>query len=391
MKKRITLLFLVVFVVSAIVVRLGISRNGTRQDGNAPAVQGAEIFDLGEVCPFQEEIQYYYYEVKDPLWEPNNKFGLYIYAENRTYFDKAKELVNSKGGDWGYVLIPYNVSDYDNEKWERVFEQLRSRHLIPVIQLWGIKIDDYKEQTEKAAAFLNRFPWPIRYRYISVYNEPNDSKFWQGRANPEEYAQVLEFTIRKFKEENVEFFVMNGALNVSAPSDGQHIDAFDFLQRMNNEKPGIFERLDGWASHAYPQPNFSGSPKDSGRWSIKAYDAELNFLKKNLGVSKDLPVFITETGWAHAEGSNYNSSFLSVSQVAENMKSAYEDVWLKDDRVRAVMPFTVEYDPPFDHFSWVNDDYVPYEHFDAVKKIQKVAGNPPTIQEGTVVLERCNP
>jgi hypothetical protein len=356
-----------------------------------PAVEGTDTFNLGNVCPFQEEIKYYYYDEKESSWEPNNKFGLYIYAENKTFFEKAKELVNSKGGDWGYVLIPYNVSDYDNEKWERVFEQLRSKHLIPVIQLWGIKIDDYKKQTEEAAAFLNRFPWPIRYRYISVYNEPNDSKFWQGRTNPEEYAQVLSYTFRKFKEENVEFFIMNGALNVTAPSDGQHIDAFDFMWRMNKAEPGIFEKLDGWASHPYPQPNFAGNPRDRGRWSIRAYEDELNYLKNSLGVSKELPVFITETGWAHAEGKNYNSGFLSVSQVAKNIKIAYEDVWLKDPRVRAVMPFTVAYDAPFDHFSWVNEDYVPYEHFDEVKKIRKITGQPPIIQEASMVIERCNP
>ena len=36
----------------------------------------------------------------------NNKFGLYIYAENRDFMELAQQLVNSNGGDWGYVLIP---------------------------------------------------------------------------------------------------------------------------------------------------------------------------------------------------------------------------------------------------------------------------------------------
>jgi len=350
------------------------------------SVKGVESV---KVCPIQESINYYYYDEGDSLWGQNNKFGIYIYAENETFFEKAQELVNSNGGKWGYVLIPYGVNDRDSNKWERVFEQLRDKKLIPIIQLWGLDIHKYKKQTVEAATFLNRFPWPIRYRYVSVYNEPNDSKFWFGNADPVEYAKVLAYTIQKFKEENVEFYMLNGALNVSSPNDGQNIDAFDFMMRMDASDPGIFERLDGWASHSYPQPNFAGSPYATGRWSIKAYADELEFLKNSLGVTKNLPVFITETGWAHAEGLNYQPSYPTVATMSEYLKLAYENVWLKDDRVRAVMPFTIYYNPPFDHFSWLNSDYVPYAQFDTVKKMSKVAGEPPRIQKATLVMDRC--
>ncbi len=340
-------------------------------------------------CIISQSLEYVYYSGDNPNWEKNNKFGLYIYAEEKDLFEIAQNLVNSNGGEWGYVLIPYSVKDYDRDKWGRVFDQLISKRLIPVIQLWNLDVKNYKKETKQAAEFLNSFLWPIRYRYISVYNEPNDDKFWFGKASPKEYAKVLDYTIKTFKDINQDFYMLNGAFNTSSSGLEDNVDAFDFMKSMNEEIPGIFDKLDGWASHPYPQPNFTGNPYDTGRKSIKAYETELDFLKNDLGVSKNLPVFITETGWAHAEGEKYNPSFLPVETVARNFSTAYEEVWLKDERVRAVMPFTVKYDPPFDHFSWVNKDKVPYLHYDVIKKLKKVSGEPPSLVTGNVNIHNC--
>ena len=71
----------------------------------------------------------------------NNKVGIYIYAEVEDFADLANELVNSNGGDWGYVLVPYNVKDYDDGKWNTLFENLSKNHLIPIIQLWDLDLD----------------------------------------------------------------------------------------------------------------------------------------------------------------------------------------------------------------------------------------------------------
>lgn len=351
------------------------------------------IFETSEVpqstCSASEQIEYSYYIGNDPLWKKNNKFGLYVYAEEKEFFSIADRLVNSNGGDWGYVLIPYNVRDYDYGKWGRVFNQLIGKHLIPVIQLWNVDVNDYKKETTNAAKFLNSFLWPIRYRYVSVYNEENDDNFWYGKADAKQYAKILDYTIKTFKESNEDFYIMNGALNISASKTEDNVDAFEFMRQMNEAVPGIFNKLDGWASHPYPQPNFAGSPLDTGRMSIRAYENELDYLKNNLGVKKDLPVFITETGWAHAEGESYDSSYLPDKTVAEYYKTAFNDVWLKDDRVRAVMPFTIIYDEPHDHFSWVNRDFVPYFHYDVIKSMEKVSGEPPKLESGGVTTPNC--
>ncbi len=327
-------------------------------------------------CESEANIEYFYYKTIPEEVKGNNKFGLYIYPDNEKFIDLADQLVNSNGGDWGYVLLPYNVQDTDKSKWKRVFYLLNKKHLIPVVQLYNVDLNEWKDQTQEAAAFLNQFHWPIKQRYISVYNEPNDSRFWYDKIDPEGYAKILDFTIDTFKETHENFFMLNGALNVSASNIGTTIDAFDYMKRMNTEVPGIFNKLDGWASHSYPQPNFSGSPYDKGRNSIQAYDVELSVLKDDLGLKKELPVFITETGWTHDVGKNYEPTYLSVKKVGEYFKIAYEEVWLPDDRVKAVMPFTIWYQPPADHFAWIDSRWVPYKHFQDIKEMRKVPGTP---------------
>jgi len=342
-----------------------------------------------EVCTDFKTIEFAFYYESNVDFEKNNKYGLYIYAERQDFFEMAAELVNSNGGEWGYVLIPYNVKDRDRAKWGRVFSDLARLKLIPVIQLWDVDLDNYESQTKKAARFLNSFDWPVKYLYISVYNEPNDRRFWYDRVDPSGYARILDFTIKTFKEENPNFLMMNGAFNVSASSNKVSMDAFQYMTLMNKEIPGIFNKLDAWASHSYPQPNFSGNPYSTGRWSIRAYEEELKFLK-NLGIKKELPVFITETGWQHAEGKDYDRSFLGQNKVAEYYKIAFTEIWNKDSRVRGVMPFTIKYNPPFDHFSWIKENYKDkYPQFNTIKSLPKVKGNPPFLIKGSYRQPSC--
>lgn len=87
---------------------------------------------------------------------------------------------------------------------------------------------------------------------------------------------------------------------------GKPNDEEEYLLAMNEAVPGIFEKLEGWATHSYPQPEFSGDFYNPPSWyetrdQIENYKWELELLRKHFGVT-DLPIFITETGWAHKEG-----------------------------------------------------------------------------------------
>jgi len=309
----------------------------------------------------------------------NNKFGIYTYMEVDEFLDLANKLVNSNGGEWGYVLVPYNVKDYRDDRWQRYFTRLNNLKLIPIIQLWDLDKNNADSEINDSANFLNTLPWPTKNRYISVFNEVNDSKFWHNQLNPEYYAKILDQTISTYKNVNENFFMLNGAFNASARNTLTTMDEEEFLIRMEKKVPGVLSKLDGWASHSYPQPNFTGSPLATGRNSIKAYDWELSMLKKRFGVNT-LPVFITETGWPHMEAETYRHDYLPITQVAQNLIYAYKNVWLPDERVVAVTPFTIRYNPPYDNFSWVDKNNKPLFQFKTISKLKKVAGNPPHLQ-----------
>jgi hypothetical protein len=72
------------------------------------------------------------------------------------------------------------------------------------------------------------------------------------------------------------------------------------------------------------------------------------------------------------------------------MKKAFENYWLKDDRVVAVTPFTIWYREPFDHFAWVREDGMPYEQYEVIKSMKKVAGNPQKLEVSTTNMVTCN-
>lgn len=342
-------------------------------------------YNLSEVNEVPSDLN-----IQQNIGYQNNKFGLYIYRVD-DFAITAANMVNTNGGDWGYVLVPINVRDYDTGKWNSFFNILNEYHLIPILQLWDESTDpvDQKKEIKKLAQFLNSLNWPIKHRYISVYNEVNDERFWKAGIDPKGYANLLNYTIDSFKEENKDFFMLNGAFNASALTGRGYLSADVYMEQMNNEVPGIFSKLDGWASHPYPHINgYLGLPTDTGRDSIKAYEWELQVLKDKFGVT-DLPVFITETGWPHAEGQNYNGNYVSEEVAAQYLVDAFNNVWLPDERVVAVTPFTIKYDPPFDHFSFINKEGNPNKKYIALQNIKKTAGYPPVNKLFDPLKEKC--
>lgn len=315
------------------------------------------------------------YAILDPTSFPNNKFGIHIISPVPDELSRAATLVNSSGGVWGYVTFIIQANDRNENKWQEFFRELRRNHLIPIVRIASKPTGDFWQRPEeveakKWAQFLDSLNWPIKNRYIIIYNEPNHGKEWGDLTDPGSYAEALNSTIDALKNKSPDFFVLNGGFDQSTPDEApQFFDEEKFLEEMQRSVPGIFEKLDGWASHSYPNPNFAGSPQDSGKKSIRGFSWELETLKK-LGVKKDLPVFITETGWKHSEGLNPDPTLPDSGKVGENFKVAFEQVW-NDQRVLAVTPFILNYpNPPFDHFAFLDPQYR------AVSNLTKKRGEP---------------
>ncbi len=318
------------------------------------------------------------FAVYNPRETPNNKYGIHV-ADTNDVVNTAP-LVNSAGGDWGYVTLVIQDNDRNFGKWQEIFNAMRRLRLIPIVRIATHPVGDWwAKPTEEAAGewatFLNSLNWPIANRYVVLFNEPNHAKEWGNTLDPEGYASVLMAYSKALKSASEDFFVLPAGFDASARSDGEAMDEAVFLKRMLASAPGLFDAIDGWASHSYPNPGFSGSPTGWGRGSLRTYQWELSLLS-DLGNTKTLPVFITETGWAHSEGKRVSAGFFSAEKVAENFRLA-ADVW-QDPLVVAVTPFVFNYqDVPFDNFSWQklgSQEF--YPQFDTYKAVPKVAGRP---------------
>ncbi len=331
------------------------------------------------------------YAIVDPLSVPNNKFGIHIISASPDESSPAAELVNTNG-DWGYITFLIESKDRNEGKWQEFFNDLRRRHLIPIVRLATKPVNShwerpYEKEYEAWADFLDSLNWPTKNRYVIVYNEPNHGAEWGGVVNPKMYAKVLDQTITALKSKNRDFFVLNAGFDASAPHQPpKYFDELTFLKEMEKEVPGIFNKLDGWVSHSYPNPAFVGSPNAQGRGTVRGWYWELQQLR-SLGVSKDLPIFITETGWQHAEGLNYNPSLPTADVIAGYYKNAFENAW-NSDRIVAVTPFLLSYQElPFDHFSFKKIDSPEYyPQFQAIADLPKTSGKP--IQENKAQLTK---
>lgn len=310
----------------------------------------------------------------DPVSRPNNIFGIHILF---TYeVPKAAELVNSSGGDWGYVTIPIQYGDRDLEKWQKFMDDSRTNHLIPIIRIateafykntsvWR-KPNDF--DIVDFANFLNSLAWPTKNRYILLFNEVNRFDEWGGESpSPAEYADFVSYAVDAFKSRSEDFFVIAGGLDNASPNDGvKFLDNLVYLRQMNERNPDVFQKIDGFSSHSYPNPNFSQAPSLSKIEGTSTYKFEADLVERLSG--RTLPVFITETGW--------NADVLSQNTISSYFTTAMNNIWGKDERVIAVTPFVLESNGgPFDKFTFLrNGNFTNYGL--SYQGIPKTKGNP---------------
>jgi archaellum component FlaG (FlaF/FlaG flagellin family) len=164
-------------------------------------------------------------------------------------------------------------------------------------------------------------------------------------------------------------------MDVSAQANFESMSADVFLETIKETVPEYFDVFDGWTSHSYPNPAFSSSPYISGRTSIRSYLWERQLLY-SLGILKNYPILIGETGWAHNSGLAKTSQYLSPEVIANYIAITGNTVW-QDPNIFAITPFLYNYESqPFDVFSWkkIGGGYHP--HYFAYQKLAKTRGTP---------------
>lgn len=311
--------------------------------------------------------------IYDPLSLPNNRYGIHIADPND--IPNIKELINSTGGDWGYVTLVIPENERRPDVWKPVFERMKRDHLIPIVRLatrveGGVWMKPSLTDAHVWANFLNDLPWPTKNRYVVLFNEPNHAKEWGWEISPNEYADILIAYSQALKRVSEDFFVLPAGLDASAVNGGETMDEELFLRWMFARQPKLAEAIDGWTSHSYPNPGFSGSPYAQGRGTIRTFEWELALLSI-LDIQKKFPVFITETGWSHSR--------LPPDEVSRYLLVAAQTVWTHPQIV-AVTPFLYNYqDPLFAMFSWLQPGTrKPYTFYHSYREIVKVRGEPLT-------------
>lgn len=308
------------------------------------------------------------FAIVDPLNVPNNKFGIHIFSEKD--LQEAANLVNSNGGDWGYVTVVITEAERNGDRWQKVFDEMRRLHLIPIVRLatkaggetWNAPNE---AEINNWVAFLNNLNWVVQNRYVVINNEPNHADEWGGRVDPAGYATYLKKMSQKLKEASPDFFVLPAGLDPSSINSKITMTENKFMSQMLMAEPDVFNYIDGWTSHAYPNA------------SISIYDHELAV------IGKRLPVFITETGWPIGK--------YTESQISSNLTGAFTNTW-NDPRVVAVTPFILDYtSPPFDVYSWKKSDGSYYNFYSDIQKMAKVKGVPTQIESGQIFAAFAQP
>jgi hypothetical protein len=271
--------------------------------------------------------------------------------------------------EWRYVTIPITLDDLAKAKeWQDFFDQAYKLKIIPILRLstrFDQELNAWKIPTRKdiieMAKFLSDLDWHQDERLIIVFNEVNHAAEWGGKIDPLLYGGILKFTSKWFHSESKNYKILPAALDLAASNSLDTREAFSYLESLYDFDKQIFDNIDYWNSHSYPNPDFAASPKKIGQNSMRGFLYELTWLKNKTG--KDFQVFITETGWA--------SSYLTNYYLDDYYLYALNYIW-SDSRVKAVTPFIMKGSPgPFASFSFFDASDNPTVQLFALQKALK--------------------
>ncbi len=312
--------------------------------------------------------------IVNPLETPNNKIGIHI--SDVSDIPAAVELVNSNGGEWGYVTVVIREDQRELEEWQNFFDELRRKKLIPIVRIatrseGAVWVRPLEQDAPKWAEFLHSLNWVTKNRYVVLFNEPNHAKEWGGSIDPAHYAQITKVYRDALKSQSEDFFVLPAGVDISADSNKVSLNPETFYEIIHKTNSEYFTQFDGWTVHAYPNPNFSSPPTNKGRNSIWGYAWERNLLSQ-YGLDENIPLFITETGWIH---NKLGLNGLEPKLIGSYLESAMKNAW-SDPKIVAITPFILRYNAaPFEQFSWMVDGQ-PLEHYNFYQAMLKTKGEP---------------
>lgn len=293
--------------------------------------------------------------------------GIHILNPSEASYAAQLLSADQHQDDWHYVTIPLTLDDLKKpDDWSSFFAFAKKQHLIPIVRLathfengaWQIPT---KKNIVDLITFLSNLTWPTSEKYIIAFNEVNHVQEWGGTIDPAGYVDVLRFTSDWAKSENLNYKVLPAAMDMDAPNGPTTKEGFAYLDQMWQTDQTIFDYVDYWNSHSYPNPAFSAPPTAKGKNSISGFEAELAYLQQKTG--REYQTFITETGWVDTAATR--------DRLASYYQYAMRNVW-SDPRIMGVTPFVLQGDPgPFSAFTFLNRDGRPTAQYAAYQNVLK--------------------
>jgi len=318
-----------------------------------------------------------------PLAEDHNKRGVHLLMDDgRNHWpvdvwETHMQLASQAVGASGWVTFLVTLEDIQNvEQWQYFTDLCAEYKLIPVMRLattydrptntWEKPLPDpqggYAGIAQRYADFAASLDWPTSAHYVIVGNEPNHGNEWGGVPNPSEYAAFLIDVSTTLNAADPNVLVLNAGLDSFSPhTNGQpfpdgfvYIDQETFMDEMIASHPDVFDHIDVWSSHSYPQGPFtappweqsygrdltngagdeahSAPPENLYNRGINGYEWEL--WKLSTYNIDPLPVLITETGWRHAESTDPASLDSSPNMPDAHTVATYIDLSLHGNEGR---------------------------------------------------------
>jgi polysaccharide biosynthesis protein PslG len=158
---------------------------------------------------------------------------------------------------------------------------------------------DANPQPASAAAFATWAADVVRryakdgVKYFEIWNEPNDSKFWQPKVNPAFYTKMLADSYRAIKKVDPSAVVISGGL-APIPSSATSLSMLAFLQAIYAD--GAKHYMNAVALHPYSYPAL---PSEYEPWSAWSQMSQTSPSARSIMAQyKDagIPIWVTEFG-----------------------------------------------------------------------------------------------
>jgi polysaccharide biosynthesis protein PslG len=159
---------------------------------------------------------------------------------------------------------------------------------------------------------------------FEIWNEPNDSKFWQPKANPAFYARMLADSYQAIKKADRSAYIIEGGLAPVANSHGS-LSAISFLSRLYALQPK--PSFNAVADHPYSFPTLPGTYEP---WSAWSQMSETNPSLRSVMAryhDRRAPIWITEFG-APSNGPSGVGPAGEAAELRQAISIAKQTSWI---------------------------------------------------------------